>query len=268
LADPGSTWILTLDADVRVQPGLVERLLDHAQRNHLALLSGAAQQRVPSPGLAFVHPALLTTLVYRFGIPGRSTSNPLSVLANGQCFLVKREALAALEPVPGFAAARRSLAEDVYIARLLASGGARVGFVEVRGLLEVEMFASASEAITNWPRSLPLRDGQSTTATTLGLAEVLLVQALPFLLSVLPAPRLIRQLNRLLLMVRIGVLAGTRRAYVEPPLTYWLSPIFDLPAALLIIRSALQRQQRWRGRSYALGPDGLIVEPALEGVPA
>jgi hypothetical protein len=48
--------------------------------------------------------------------------------------------------------------------------------------------------------------------------------------------------------MRIGVLAGTRRAYVHPSRAYWLSPLADIPAVALLIASALRRTHRWRGR--------------------
>jgi hypothetical protein len=48
--------------------------------------------------------------------------------------------------------------------------------------------------------------------------------------------------------MRIGVLAGARRAYVHPPATYWLAPLLDLPVLLRIAFVALQRQVTWRGR--------------------
>jgi dolichol-phosphate mannosyltransferase len=49
--------------------------------------------------------------------------------------------------------------------------------------------------------------------------------------------------------MRAGVLLGTRRAYVRPPWTYWLSPLADLPALALIALAAARRTQRWRGRA-------------------
>ena len=90
-------------------------------------------------------------------------------------------------------------------------------------------------------------------------SEVLLVQALPLplLLTRWPvgAPR---RLNLLLLAVRAGMLVGMARAYPSRPLTYWLSPLLDVPAALALWRSALRRRHTWRGRTYQR-QKGLIV---------
>jgi hypothetical protein len=36
---------------------------------------------------------------------------------------------------------------------------------------------------------------------------------------------------------------------VRPPVAYWLSPLADLPAVVLLIASALRRKHVWRGRT-------------------
>ena len=43
--------------------------------------------------MALLHPSLLTTLVYRFGMPGKATRNRHHVQANGQCFISPRDTL-------------------------------------------------------------------------------------------------------------------------------------------------------------------------------
>jgi dolichol-phosphate mannosyltransferase len=60
--------------------------------------------------------------------------------------------------------------------------------------------------------------------------------------------RLALTVNAALLMVRLGVLVGTARAYPRRPWTYWLSPLVDLPVAVQLWRSALRRRHVWRGR--------------------
>lgn len=248
-ASPTTGWILTIDADVRPKPGLVAALLAQARRRALAALSVATRQELSGPAEGLVHPALLATLVYRFGIPGHATRTPSAVQANGQCFLVRREAL---DGSGGFAAVRGSLSEDVTLARRLARAGQAVGFYETAGLVSVAMYAGAREAWGNWARSLPLRDEYWGWTGPVGLAEVALVQALPLPLAALlvlgrwrGAPL---ALNAALVAVRLGVLAGMSRAYVRRPWTYWLSPLLDLPVAVQLIASALRRRHTWRGR--------------------
>jgi dolichol-phosphate mannosyltransferase len=254
-ADPCSAWILTVDADVRPAPDLVRSLLSHAVRSDVAAVSIATTQRLSGVAEGIVHPALLTTLVYRFGIPGHTTRRVAAVQANGQCALYRREPL---ERSGGFTTAWASVCEDVTVARALATNGYAVGFHEADGLASVDMYASWSDAWKNWTRSLPLRDQYAGRAGWLGLTEVALAQALPLPVLLMlwrsaPRPRFALAINGLLVLVRLGVLGGTARAYAWRPWTYWLSPLADLPVAVQLWRNALQRTHVWRGRILVRG---------------
>lgn len=270
-ASIGSVWVLTIDADVRPRAGLVRALVGWADSDDLAVLSGATRQRLSGAAEGLVHPALLTSLVYRYGIPGTTTTDPDDVQANGQCMLLRRDTL---DSIGGFSGGRHSLCEDVTVARLIATAGHRVGFAETGDLVEVAMYGSAREAWLNWPRSLTMRDHLSAHSVPVRLTEVAMVQALPLLITAiativrrrhhypstsppgswpvnpgqLRAVELILKLNRLLVLLRLGVLFGMVRAYRRPPWTYWLSPLLDVPVAIRLIQSALRRTHSWRGR--------------------
>jgi dolichol-phosphate mannosyltransferase len=249
-ADPCSSWILTVDADVRLEPGLVRSVLSHALRTEVAAISIATTQELSGVAEGIVHPAMLTTLVYRFGIPGHTTRRVAAVQANGQCALYRREPL---ERTGGFAIARASVCEDVTVARALASNGYAVGFHESDELASVAMYVSWRDAWTNWTRSLPLRDRYSGRTGWLGLTEVTLAQALPLpLLLVLwrsvPRQQFALTINGLLVLVRLGVLRGTARAYAWRPWTYWLSPLADVLVIVQLWRNALRRTHIWRGQ--------------------
>ncbi len=256
-SSPASVWILCIDADVRVSPALVRSLLAHAHNTGISNFSVATLQRLSGIMDGLVHPALLTTLVYRFGSPGKATRNPHQVQGNGQCFIARRATLLETE---AFEAARQSLCEDITIVRRLAESGVAVGFYEAPGLVEVSMYGDWRETWANWPRSLPMRDQYFGWHEALGLVEVMLVQALPLpMLAVgwmLAAPDGLLAANALLLAMRLGILASVARAYDRKPWSYWFSPLADLPAATKLVRSALSRHQRWRGRSYVRGKGG------------
>lgn len=254
--DQAVPWILTIDADVRPREPLTRSLLAHARRADLQALSVATRQEIRTVGEGIVHPALLTTLVYRFGIPGQVTTSPNRVQANGQCFLIHRELLAA---VGAFAAVRTSICEDVTLARAIAASGQKIGFFEAGDLVTTRMYADGRDTLREWPRSLPLRDRYFGIAGLLGLAEVLLVQAAPLplvlALRTISAPRWLIALNLMLVATRIGVLAGTARAYTRRPWSYWISPLFDSLAAVALLRSAFRRRHVWRGRVLIRGGD-------------
>jgi dolichol-phosphate mannosyltransferase len=260
-SNAGSQWILCVDADVRVSPLLVRSLLNHAERTGVSTFSVATLQHLSGRIEGLIHPALLTTLIYRFGAPGTATRDRHKVQANGQCFFSRRETLLRTD---AFHAAQSSLCEDITIARRLADSGEAVGFYESNGLVDAAMYGNWRETWANWPRSLPMRDRYFGWRETIGLLIVLFAQALPlpaFILGLLlGAPLWLLFLTTPLLLIRLGILCGVARAYPDRPWTYWLSPFFDLPVTLKLLRSAQARLQNWRGRSYIRRPGG-IFEP-------
>jgi dolichol-phosphate mannosyltransferase len=248
-------WVLIVDADVRLRPDAVASIVAHAERTGVRALSIATSQRIQRRGLAVLHPAMLTTLVYRFGIPGSATTRVSDVQANGQCFLIER---GLLDRVGGFVSVQDSVCEDVTLARSIAASGEPVGFYEGGDLVDVDMYRDAVDAWRNWPRSLPMRDRYAGHEAAVGLAECLLVQAAPLWLFVLSlvktGPRnRFTQLQAGLLLGRLGVTAGTARAYPNRPWSYWFSPLADLPVVLEIIRRSRLRAHIWRGRTIVAG---------------
>jgi dolichol-phosphate mannosyltransferase len=264
-SDPACTWILCVDADVRAAPLLARSLLAHARKTGIATFSVAAEQHLSGHLDALIHPSMLTTLVYRFGAPGKATKDIHKVTANGQCFFSRREVLLR---TGAFRAARASLCEDITVVRRLVECSESVGFYEAEpGLIDVRMYTSWRETWANWPRSLPMRDQYFGWREATGLFAVLVFQALPlpaFALGLtLGAPLWFSLLAGLLLSIRIGVLIGTARAYPARPWTYWLSPLSDLPVVARIIYFAVRRRHNWRGRTYIRRKGG-VFEPLSE----
>ena len=281
-----ASWVLTIDADVRPQAQLVKALLGRGKRDQLDALSVATLQEIEGIGESLLHPALLTTLVYRFGIPNKLFRRVDEVQANGQCFLFRREVLNASN---GFTPVKTSICEDVTVARLLVSKGYRVSFYEAGSLVRVRMYDNWRELWRNWPRSLMMHDAYSGPNTLLGWLEVLFVQALPLPLlltlllthsrrsliyyALLHPQRMqartnkrwrcgrvynklaLYSINIFLIAVRIGVLFGTARTYERRPWSYWGSPLCDLPVTLWLGKMALQRRHTWRGRALVRDDD-------------
>ena len=253
-SDARARWIATIDADVRPAPGLFAAMVAHAHVRSVEALSVATRQIVAGPLTAIVHPAMLATLIYRFGIPGGEATRVSAVQANGQCFLAMRALLVAHG---AFGIVRTSRCEDVTLARSLVASGTRVGFYEAGDLVSVQMHSGWRDAWENWPRSLTLRDRFARFGGWFGLTEVALVQALPLPLAIVLA--CVQQTHSLtfavaaiLACMRIGVLAGSARAYVNRPWTYWLAPLADLPVTVALFAAALRRRHVWRGRDLVL----------------
>jgi dolichol-phosphate mannosyltransferase len=78
--------------------------------------------------------------------------------------------------------------------------------------------------------------------------------AVVWLAQALPLPRLLLRrgdaLDAVLVLVRLGLVAGTARAYARPGVAHWLSPLADVPVAAGLTLGACRRSVTWRGRMY------------------
>jgi dolichol-phosphate mannosyltransferase len=244
LEEARGDWVVFLDADTRPQPGLARALVGAAAE--LDLLSAGPRFVCETAAERLLHPALLATLVMRFGptdVEGWQPS-PSRAIANGQCVAVRREQFAA---AGGWGRVRHNLTEDAAIARSLRRDGWRVGFVDATELLEVRMYESARETWTGWGRSLAMPDATDPLNQASDVAVVWLCQAAPLLRVALGRSG---RLDRLLLAVRLALHAGFARSYRPRGIAFWLAPLMDAVAALRLTLSALRPAQSWRGRSY------------------
>jgi dolichol-phosphate mannosyltransferase len=261
----GSTWILGIDADTQPQPGLVASLLAIAT-DAFDLISLSPQFILQFPGEWWLQPALLMTLLYRFGPGGTAERYPERVLANGQCFLIRRSLLTDLG---GYSGVKGSFCDDVALARLATGQGARVAFLDGAQLLKVRMYEGARETWQEWGRSLDLKDATSVEQKWADLGFLLAVQGLPIPLTLLglwvwlhlgsnsgcPVPILLSLgLNLALLAMRFGMLGAIAPSYQQQrswaSALFWLSPFADPLAVLRIAISSGRIPRQWRGRVY------------------
>lgn len=261
----GSEWILGIDADTQPQPGLVTSLLHTALAEGYDLISLSPQFILKDPGELWLQPALLMTLVYRFGPAGETNNSAERLMANGQCFFCRRSVLA---QVGGYSSARRSFCDDVTLARTIAAQGARVGFLDGAKVLKVRMYEGMAETWREWGRSLDLKDAASPAQVWGDWFFLLLVQGLPLPLTILLLGAILSgrmtmpilaafSLNLLLVLIRFGLNAAIVSSYdltqAKTRWLFWLSPLADPLAVLRIFLSSTQTPKQWRGRSYGKG---------------
>jgi dolichol-phosphate mannosyltransferase len=251
-------WVLGIDADTTPLPGCVGGALAAARAADYDAVSFAPRFRIDSAAERWLQPALLVTLVYRFGAAGTDVA-PERMMANGQCFLARRDVLLAHG---GYEAARASFADDVTLARVLARAGRRVGFLDGSRLYDVRAYTSAREAWREWGRSLDLKDATSRPRQWADVLFLLVVQGTPLLVLLLLATRAVAGAPPLagsrallatsgaLLAVRVLLQFALARSYVIRGAPFWLSPTADPFAALRILLSTLRRPTRWRSREY------------------
>ena len=261
-SSPRSKWILGIDADTQPQPGLVAALRWAAEADGYDLVSLSPRFILQTPGEIWLQPALLMTLVYRFGPAGAPHGGGTGrVMANGQCFLCRRELL---DQLGGYTVASRSFCDDVTLARYAAQNGARVGFWDGALLLKVRMYEGWRETWQEWGRSLDLKDASSTGQIWSDLWFLTSVQALPWLsLPVLLlsgdsslSVQLALGLNSLLIAARFALQFAISSSYdlssARGRWLFWLSPLADPLAVLRIGLSSFRTPTSWRGRQYAL----------------
>jgi dolichol-phosphate mannosyltransferase len=258
LAHSSGEWILGIDADVESVPGMVGAVVDAARAHDLGMVSFAPRFAGQTAAQRLFHPSLALTLVYRFGAPGPSPPPPSRLLANGQCFLSRRDVLlrfGAFEP------ARRSFADDVALARYYARHGVRVGFLDGSRLFSVRSYASLAEMWHEWGRSIDLSDATSVPWQAADLITLALVQGAPLPVLVLAwfgildvagaAGRAVIAVNAILLAIRVSLLAAMAPGYEQRGVPFWLSPLTDLAAVLRVAISSFRRPRVWRGRDYS-----------------
>jgi len=238
--------VVSVDADTRPRPGLAG-----AMAGALAgadLVTAGARFICDTAGERWLHPALLMTLVYRYGPP--DSAAPVAVdrlVVNGQCTAVRREAL--LE-AGGYADAAGHMTDDAAFARGLARRGWRVAFRDAGPLLAVDMHESGRETWREWGRSIALADVTAPGWRALDVAVVWLTLGLP------PLRLLARRGDRLdlaLLALRVLMLVPLAGGYATRGLPFWLSWLADPLAAARLTLSALRPARHWRGRAYGAG---------------
>ena len=252
-------WVLGIDADTTPAPGLVAAAVGAADLLGYDAVSFAPRFDDMTVAEQWLQPAMLVTLVYRFGAAGEKAPPADRVMANGQCFLAKRSVLLANG---GYSSARRSWCDDVTLARHMARNGARVGFLDGSKIIGVRAYTGIAQMWREWGRSIDLKDGTTPFRQLLDVCFVLLTQfvPLPAVLIALGADippwraggvaALWFIVNLVLVSVRCLLQFALAASYAERHWTFWLSFTADPVAAIRIVLSSLKRPRQWRTRAY------------------
>jgi len=145
--------LLFTDADTRHGPDLLVRLLHAMRRRQSDLISVAGRQELVSFWERVVQPSVFAVLVSTFGGTEAvsNSTRPRAKIANGQCFLVRRDAYDALG---GHDAVRHYVAEDLMLAQQWCAAGKRVHLVVGFDQLSTRMYSSLSEIIEGWAKNV------------------------------------------------------------------------------------------------------------------
>ena len=240
--------LLFIDADVRLVSGAVGRLVGHAERHAVGLLSAVPRQVMGSWGERLTVPMIDFLLLGYLPVPiMRRRPDPSLGAACGQLVLVARAAYAACG---GHAAIRTTLHDGVQLARAMRRHGLRTDLVAGHALATCRMYADLPQA---WAGFLKNAHEGMATPRALPVWSLLLAggHVLPLVLVLAQGGALPLAALALGLGTRLAITLRVRESLVSVP----LHPL-AVTIALAIQWQALVRRSRgraaaWKGRTYA-----------------
>jgi cellulose synthase/poly-beta-1,6-N-acetylglucosamine synthase-like glycosyltransferase len=147
-----SDYIITLDADVRLEPNAIMRAITQLERLKLDFISPYPRQIAQTFPEKLIQPLLhwswMSTVVLRLAekFPRRSTA-----VANGQFFVVRKSAL---DAIGGFSTVSNQILDDIELARSLIASGYKGVVTEGSGIASTRMYASFDEIRQGYGKSL------------------------------------------------------------------------------------------------------------------
>ena len=174
-----SDYIITLDADVRLEPNAIMRAITQLERLKLDFTSPYPRQIAQTFPEKLIQPLLhwswMSTIVLRLAekFPRRSTA-----VANGQFFVVRKSAL---DAIGGFESVSAKILDDIEIARSLISAGFKGVVTEGSGIARTRMYASIDEIKQGYGKSLWKAFG-GPIGTVIAVAFIFVTGILPVLL--------------------------------------------------------------------------------------
>lgn len=174
-----SEYIITLDADVRLEPNAVMRAITQLERLKLDFTSPYPRQIAQTFPEKLIQPLLhwswMSTIVLRLAekYPRRSTA-----VGNGQFFVVRKSAL---DAVDGFTSVSNQILDDIELARSLIGAGFKGVVTEGSGIASTRMYSSLDEIRQGYGKSLWKAFG-GPIGTVIAIAFIFLTGIVPVIL--------------------------------------------------------------------------------------
>ena len=234
--------LVSIDADVRLSNDAINKAVTALNSARLDFLSPYPRQIAQSFAERLIQPLLqwswLTTVPLRYA---ESSGQQSMAVANGQFFVVRRSALAA---IGGYQSVKHAVIDDVFLARELVKNGSTGTVIDGSDIAQTRMYASWSEIKAGYGKSLNKAFG-----SILGAIFVVV-----FLIATCIAPLLLGLLGNPYGWLGFAAIVGTRvlsaiksRGRV---LDSVLHPISVLALVYLIVYSYLRRGSiQWKGRT-------------------
>lgn len=172
LADPGSTVLVFLDADVRLAPDGLARTIRLLREAELGFVSPYPRQVAPTAAERLVQPLLqwsfLALLPLRLA---EHTPRPSMAVANGQLLAVDADLYRRCD---GHRAVADAVLEDVALARVLRAAGGHGGMADGTDLASCRMYSGWAEVRDGYAKSLWAAGGSPLASALQALGLVAL----------------------------------------------------------------------------------------------
>lgn len=181
----GGTYLLFIDADVRLMPGAISSSIAMMERESWDFISPYPRQEARSFLERLIQPLLQWS--WFASVPLRIAARlriPSMAVANGQFFLVKREALLS---IGGFEAVKGEVLEDLEIARRLWRAGYHGSVVDGSEIAHCRMYDDGKELIDGYSKSLWRAFG-SPWGAAVALTLLILTSWAPLIASLMGSP--------------------------------------------------------------------------------
>lgn len=252
--------LLFTDADTRHQPDLITRLVQMRALRGADLISVSGEQEMVTFWERAVQPVVFALILTRFGGARaiEAARTPADVVANGQCFMMTRDAYNA---VGGHEAVRDTVAEDLMMAQRTVQAGKRVSLVLGRDQLSTRMYDGLDALVKGWRKNVYAGGRMAMKGGWLGrvlfplaLTGFPLAIALPF--TVFPFALMVQHAvliwwSAIAAACMLLAFAAAARFGRVPLWRSVLAPVGALAFAA-ICASAIVRGQsvEWKGRAY------------------
>jgi glycosyltransferase involved in cell wall biosynthesis len=265
-----STWVLFIDADVRLQPQTLVRALGQAEREQADLLSLAPRLQCSCLAEWMVQPIMASLLGLGFPIEAANDPGSPVAFAAGPFMLFRRSAYAA---IGGHRALAATVVEDLALARRIKEGGYRLRYLLGLDAADLRMYSDLASLWEGWTKNWLLGLDGSVPKALGAAAVVALMFSAPWLIAPAGAiaaallwplatdlwvllPLLVAVgLALVAIGLQLGLRLWTRRQFQLPIDHWWLMGAGGLIVAAIgptsVWRTLTGRGWTWRGRPLA-----------------
>ena len=247
-------FILLLDADIQIAPGVISALLKKMETDSYDLVSIMAHLRMRTFWENLLIPAFIYffKLLYPFAL-GNSKQNKFGVAAGG-CILLRRDAL---EKIGGFGALRGALIDDCTLARKFKEAGFSTWTGLSHDVVSHRGYGNL-RSIWNMVARSAFTQLHYSTAALLGCTVLMLSMFLATPLGIFAHSRFLRTAALLGCVAMVLTYLPTLIYYRKSPLFAFGLPLSGLLYLAMTWTSALcywrGKRSEWKGRVYENAP--------------